>query len=388
MGIASKATNWAYLPALLLAAPALLTIVVFVTTIAPRSGEDRRDRWVAYRDWDLVIQLTVLIAWWLLWDRQGPLAVLPSGGGGIRPSPQGFWYLPLGSLFFYLFVSSYFNSIAYRSRRGILSRVATVLGRLATFSLPVLLLQTGIDQLLNRNALGFFYFGAAGVAWRLGVIVILFASGMRFNALKSGETLGRVRRISHQMGVQLKYVFMVPAGRGRLINAYSLGDSIALTDSLGQHLTRDQLEYTIAHEVAHCKCKHSRNLVRGGVVAFGATAAVLFAIGSHTGPLHLPIQIVALVAPILAAEWNAKRNEYEADARAVEFTNDPEAAIRALGNLAKAAGIPKGPNWIADLFDAHPCPLYRAREIARVGHLPEERLADILREADMVKGTK
>ncbi len=388
MEIASKVGSWLYLPSLVLTAPALLTIFVFVASIAPARSEARRDRWIAFRDWDLVIQFATLIVWWLLWDARGPLAIAVAGGNRFQPSSLGFWYLPLASLFFYLFLSSYIHSIAFRMRRGVLSRVSIILGRIATFALPVLLLQAGIDQLLRRHALGFVYFAVAAVAWRLGLVLVLFASGMKFKSLRSGETLGRARRIAHQMGVRLKYVFMVPAGRGRLINAYSLGDSIALTDSLGQHLTRDQLEYTIAHEVAHCKCKHGRSLMRTGLLAFGSVAAVLFAIGMHAGPLHVPIQIVALVAPILACEWNAKRNEYEADAEAIAFTKDPESGIRALGNLANAAGIPKGPNVIADLFDAHPCPLYRAREIARVGHLPQERLADILREAGIAKAMR
>ena len=51
------------------------------------------------------------------------------------------------------------------------------------------------------------------------------------------------------MGVTIRRVYIVPAGKGLLTNAYGLSNAIALTDSLGQYLTKTQIDYVMAHEL-------------------------------------------------------------------------------------------------------------------------------------------
>jgi Zn-dependent protease with chaperone function len=387
----ARLLHWAALPAVLLATPSLLSIFAFVAARTHATNDQPRAQWIEYRSWDRIIQIMLLVVWWLLWDFRGPLSiVIPFNGAKdsttlFDSGAPAFWYLPVSAIFLYLVVSSYLGTAILRRKRGIGLRISHAIGRIVSFAAPLILLEAGIDELLKRNAWGFLYFAGAAAAWRIGAIVALFAVGFRLNSLKSGETLGRARRIAHQMGVKLRHVFMVPAGRGRLTNAYSMGDAIAVTDSLGQHLTRDQLEFTIAHEVAHCQRKHGRTTVRSGLLIFGVSAAVLFAIGPQAGPMRIPLQILGLLTPVAAAEWISRRNEYEADRVAVEFTKEPESAIRALGNLSCAADAPMRPNPIADVFEGHPCLLYRVRAIAHAGRLSQERLSDILREAQIIE---
>jgi Zn-dependent protease with chaperone function len=391
MEFAARLVHWAALPVLLLAMPFLVSVLGFAVAKAGATSDQKRERWIEYRSWDRVIQIVLLIAWWLLWDFRGPLAVaLPLGGATssatlFEAGAAPFWCLPASAIFLNLLFSSYLSTAIMPRKRGIGLRIASAIGRIVSFAAPLFLSGAGIDELQKRNAWGFLYFAVAAVLWRVGAMLTLFAGGFRLNTLKSGETLGRARRIAHQMGVELRYVFMVPAGRGRLTNAYSMGDAIAVTDSLGQHLTRDQLEFTIAHEVAHCQRKHGQTMVRSGLLIFGTGAAVLFAIGPHAGPTRTLLQIFGLLAPFAAAEWVSRRCEYEADRLAVEFTEAPEPAIRALGNLARAADAPMKPNLIANLFEGHPCVIYRVQAIAQASGLSQERLNDILREAQIIQ---
>jgi STE24 endopeptidase len=245
---------------------------------------------------------------------------------------------------------------------------------------PILLLEAAADELLNRSAWGFIYLAAAAVMWKVGSLLSLAAAGMRFNTLKSGETLGRARRIAHQMGVELERVYMVPAGRGKLINAYSLGSAIAISDSLGQHLKRSEIEFTIAHEVGHCKRKHGLRFMRMGVAVYVGMAVLLFGIGENAGSLRWLVAIAGVVIPVMICEGLSRQNEYEADAEAVRFTQNPESGIRGLSNLADAMGVSKRANSIATVLSSHPSLRNRATADARVGNLPEEQLKSILRE--------
>ena len=77
------------------------------------------------------------------------------------------------------------------------------------------------------------------------------AEGLKFNTLKSGELRNRALNIARRMGVALSRVYVVPAGRGHLTNAYGMSHAIGLTDNLGKYLTKAETEFVIAHEVAH-----------------------------------------------------------------------------------------------------------------------------------------
>jgi Zn-dependent protease with chaperone function len=71
-------------------------------------------------------------------------------------------------------------------------------------------------------------------------------------------------------------VHVVPAGKGHLTNAYGISNAIALTDSLGKYLTKPQIDYVIAHELAHVKLNHGRKQLRLWVTVFSIVALFLF----------------------------------------------------------------------------------------------------------------
>jgi Zn-dependent protease with chaperone function len=120
-----------------------------------------------------------------------------------------------------------------------------------SFVLPLLLLAAGFDAFLDKRLGGIAWFFAAGVVSRIGTVFLRRAEGLKFNTLKSGELRNRALNIARRMGVALSRVYVVPAGRGHLTNAYGMSHAIGLTDNLGKYLTKAETEFVIAHEVAH-----------------------------------------------------------------------------------------------------------------------------------------
>ena len=105
------------------------------------------------------------------------------------------------------------------------------------------------------------------------------------------------------MDVTLRKVFVVPAGKGHLTNAYGMSNAIALTDSLGQHLNDRQMDFVVAHEVAHVKLKHGRKELLLVVTIFTITALSLFLFSlqiKNLRPLSPLFQLLAIFGPLVA----------------------------------------------------------------------------------------
>lgn len=392
MNFAEKLVGWAYLPALLLALPTLSTLAVSLVIFTTSTGDQRRRHWRSYRQWDTPIELFVLIGWWRLWDWSGGLRVaLPRATNGPLVISSGdtisFWWIPVAALLFYLFLSAIVGTLVYRVKRGIGTCIFLAVARVGELALPVLALASGYDYLMDGKLRGFLLVALAGIVSRAGYFLMLRGSQFRMNVLKSGETLSRARMIAHQMGVELKFVFMTPAGRDNLTNAYSLGDSIGITDSLGKYLNRGEKDFALAHEVAHCKRRHGRKHLRFAVALFASTAILLFAAGPHVGATRTLLAVLGILVPVAAEAYMSRRREYEADATALEFTGNAETAIRALSGFARAAHAKPKSSFIPGIFASHPSVQDRARALAQQSHMPEVELKSILRELKLVETT-
>ena len=99
--------------------------------------------------------------------------------------------------------------------------------------IPLLLVGAGFDIILDRKIRGIAWLLAAGVVSIVGTGFLRRAQGMKFNKLKSGELRTRALSMASRMGVTLDRVYVVPAGKGHLTNAYRMSNAIALTDNLG-----------------------------------------------------------------------------------------------------------------------------------------------------------
>jgi Zn-dependent protease with chaperone function len=132
---------------------------------------------------------------------------------------------------------------------------------------------------------------------------------MKFNRLKSGELRNRALKMADHMGVTISRVYIVPAGKGHLTNAYGLSDAIGLTDSLGQYLTKTQIDYVMAHELAHVSLKHGRKQLLLVLGMFFALSLVLFRL-SHYALALLPFaEIAVVIGPLIAIYYFSRRFE-------------------------------------------------------------------------------
>ena len=136
--------------------------------------------------------------------------------------------------------------------------------------------------------------------------------------------------LARRMGVSISRVYVVPAGKGHLTNAYGMSNAIALTDNLGKHLTKSQIEYVIAHELAHVKLRHGRQHLFLVLATYSVMALLLFVFRKPIAHVWPPVQLLVVVGPLLLFYYVSRCSEFAADREAVAFTNDPETAIRGL----------------------------------------------------------
>ena len=141
--------------------------------------------------------------------------------------------------------------------------------------------------------------------------------------------------MAHQMGVTVGRVYIVPAGKGHLTNAYGMSNAIGLTDNLGKYLTKAQVDYVIAHELAHVRLKHGRRYLLLVLAIFSTLTLALFGFSQRAQFFRPLVQLAVIFGPLVTIYYFSRRFEYAADVTAVDFTRDPETAVRALVNLHK-----------------------------------------------------
>ena len=156
-----------------------------------------------------------------------------------------------------------------------------------------------------------------------------------------------------------------------------------MTDNLGKYLDERQLEFVIAHEVAHVKLKHGRmRLLLEGTI-FSITAISLFLLPLQTKGFRPLLQLVAIMGPLIALYYCSRRFEYSADRAAIEFTDEPEMAIRALAKLHQRLDLPAASDAFTELFMTHPTFAHRVGAVVNNGQIPADRLRRILEDTGM-----
>jgi Zn-dependent protease with chaperone function len=214
-----------------------------------------------------------------------------------------------------------------------------------------------------------------------GVAVVRDAH-MKLQEVKSGAAYKRAFVLAKDMGTRLKRVYIVPAGRGHLTNAFGLSRSIALTDNYGRFLHGAQLDFVIGHELAHVKRQHGRKELAITVTTYAILGTLALIAPRNLISSRPLFDLVVLLAPILALYYVSRRFEYEADRTAVQLTRDPEAGIKALTGLYRITQAPTNSDRVTELFMSHPSLVHRARAIGEVGEMPEEEIESVIREGD------
>jgi len=355
--------------------------------LATSSGENGfAGLWYRWRSLDRFVLAATVAAWWVAWDLgagremtaalQGRFLNL----GSTSAQPFLFWLLPVLSLNVFLLICYSVARKLEKQRWSFAALVWRAWWGVASFVIPLLMAACGFDLVFQGRIIGIFWLMAAGVVYRIGTGVSRIANGMKMNLLKSGELRNRVLRMAEQMGVKIRHVFVVPAGKGHLTNAYAASDMVAVTDSLRQHLTKVQMDYSIAHELAHAKRRHSRKTSRAVLVIYLVLVVSSFGIAHHAVTLQPVARVFVTLGPLLFLYYLSRRFEYAADHEAVDFTGEPEVAIKALRKLHRFQETLDWFDGFSELFHTHPPFLKRARAIARMGRISEERLSEIMEE--------
>jgi Zn-dependent protease with chaperone function len=202
--------------------------------------------------------------------------------------------------------------------------------------------------------------------------------GMQPEALTSGDLRDVAFAIAARIGVQLQQIYIIPAGRGRMANAFArTGNTIAFTDYLLARMSKREVNFVIAHELTHLRAKHPQKLAIAAGLAAGAIVTLLSV--SSFPFVQSPFLRYGLIfgATIFAVYLCSRRFEYAADRGAVASTNDPQAAISALFKLAGLNMHPLQWSRWSEKWVTHPSTMRRAQAIAKRAGIPESQVDEV-----------
>ena len=187
---------------------------------------ERTSRWIACRRWMHIILLGAIAAWWALSDSQRGSAPIPRLAfrlSWIDPAlvkPLLFWG-PIGGV-------AVVHIICYSLDRTFLGRRWSVIDvlRLACWrtlcpTVALLFVATGFEAIYDRRLTGILWLVVAAILAMVGIIRLNLAEGMKLQRVKYRRTVQEgVSYCERRCSTTLKRVYVVPAGRGHLTNAY------------------------------------------------------------------------------------------------------------------------------------------------------------------------
>jgi Zn-dependent protease with chaperone function len=230
-----------------------------------------------------------------------------------------------------------------------------------------------------------------GSFWRpsravVGSACLRLALGFKKRKVKSGTLYVRTLHLAKKMGVSIRWIYVVPSGRGNLTNAFASWSGISLTDNYGEFLHGPQLDCVIAHELAHTKNRH----IQKELLLLALLFSLLIVFSFTFAPLlsqHSPLAVcVLLLVPLLSYYAVSRRFEYEADRDSLRLLDNPEAEIRSLAALYRKTSTPIERSNFLELFMTHPNFVDRISAIAKLGSVSSSRVSQILCEAGITDG--
>lgn len=361
-------------PTILLLVPIGL-VLVFRYVSFRQAETDRPATWLAFSRLNRFIMASSVAVWWAVCDWLHPLRPL-------YIETVDFWFPPIVALGVFLVLSYSTDATALGLRWTLADVIRQAWWRLVGFVVALLMIAAGFDAILRGAVSGIAWIVAAGIVARIGTVLFQRANGMILHEARSGELRNRSFAIARKMGIELRRVYLVPAGKGHLTNAYGGGGVIGLTDNLGEYLTKRELDAVIAHELTHVKQKHTPKQSLLTVAIFAAMIGVLFRLSFVALPFRLGIDVSVIFVPLLVRYFFLRRFEYAADRGAVDFSEDPETLIRALVHIYRASEAPMECSRFTELFSTHPALARRAQAIAQGSRIDAGRVLDLLSNAE------
>jgi Zn-dependent protease with chaperone function len=366
----------------------LPVLITFSFRYYARKADDseRTSRWIACRRWIHIILLGMVAAWWALWDFERGLALIPRLAprlSWIDPAlvePLLFWGLPIGGVAVVQLICYSLDKTFLRRRWTMIDVLRLTCWRTLCPTVALLSVATGFGAIYDRRLTGILWLVYAAILAMVGTMSLSFAEGMKLQRVKSGELYKRAFVLAKEMRTTLKRVYVVPAGRGHLTNAYGLPQSIAVTDNYGKFLSRAQLDFVIGHELGHVRARHGRKKLLIVMTVFASIALVCFVLAPMLTPFRPFVDISVVFVPTLTFYFFSRHFEYAADEAGVELTHDPETAINALASLYRITEAPTHSDRLTELFMTHPALTRRARAIGEIGRMPAERISQVIGE--------
>jgi Zn-dependent protease with chaperone function len=348
----------------------------------------RKAVWVKHRQATRFLMAVSLAAWWAAWDLfslgnslSARLPHLSIESGTELAQGLLFCVPPLAAVGTAL-VLAYSSDAAFLGLKWtVVDFSKLVFWRLMNFSIPLLMVALGFDDLWNGKLPGSLWICIAGIAAVAGTVGLRRAEGIRLHQVKASETRNRALAMARRMGVNLRRVYVVPAGRGHLTNAFGGGASIGLTDNLGKYFNKAQTEFVIAHELAHVQKKHGRKKYLLTISIFAVIAIALFTLRARLAAIRPLVDVLIVFIPLVVSYSFSRSCEYEADRIAVEVTNDPDSGIRAITRLYRVSDAPVRPGRLTELFQTHPSLFRRVEAIGRAASFPADRVTRTFEQA-------
>lgn len=239
----------------------------------------------------------------------------------------------------------------------------------------------GLAGLLGlQSFLGLGAVGPALACVAAGIVVAAVARarwsaslGMAPHAVTHGPLRDRLFALAAKAGVTLQQLYVLPMRRHRMANAFAVqGGVVLLTDWLLENLERREVDAVLAHELAHIRLGHPRQLGIAAAVGVLAGAALVAVAGFATAV------VAGVILSLLVARFVSRRCEYQADALAVRLTGDAEALVTALVRIGRLNHVPIHWGRAAESGLTHPSTLRRVEAIARAAGISADRLRELL----------
>lgn len=379
------------LPAAAFASPILLALWLRRRALAARF-EDKPSVWFSYIRCQQWLLNGSLLAWWAAAESShlnGVLRFLLLAGP-IRAA----WFVNLVSTLVdwlppaAVWVLCMVISQRVQEKLRGLNRTRKELALQAIYSLcsallPILLLIKSIAAMPQGHFRSFvLYLLAAVLVKVIAAGRLLKLLGMQPQALSSGELRDAAFHMANRLGVKLQQIWVIPAGKFQMANAFARrGNTLGFTDYLLERMTRREVNYILGHELTHLRLKHLRKLssVIVGCVVACVTAQTMLGI-FLPGSVFLRYGLFFVIVTVGTYFWS-RRFEFQADAGAVEATDDPQAAISALFKLSSLNMHPLQWSKWSEKWLTHPSTLRRAQAIAKKAGIPLERLPEIAQGA-------
>jgi Zn-dependent protease with chaperone function len=229
-------------------------------------------------------------------------------------------------------------------------------------------------------------------------------------ALTTGELRDRIFALAARLGVTVTQVFVIPARKGQVANAYAARNKVVMfTDYLLEHLSKREVDAIAAHELAHLQHRHPGKRGLAFIAAIFLPSYFTWLLTTLSSVVMFPLSFlpgnaerVKLMLRFWAGmnafnHWSlrdfvlvmlgltgfyflSRRFENVADAAAVRLTGDPEAQITGLLKVNRLNRTPIQWGKASESWLTHPSTVRRVERIAAAGGMAPERLHQILQE--------